>query len=247
MTNLIQRFPHNEVGRDFVCGDIHGHFFKLEQKLINVNFDETKDRLFLLGDLIDRGPNSDHVLEWLNKPFVYSIMGNHELLCLWCNTCDPSHSEAKKQWTEIWFKERNGGRWWAHLPYDQKKLCIEKFNQLPLVIEIMVGEKKIGLIHADSSFEDWDDIIEDISNLPENKDTWERNPLVSMLLWDDFKITHRDWFLQGNSYVMNIDHIYHGHSIVSDPITIGNVTYIDTGPNKPSGKLTLINLTELYS
>ena len=36
---------------------------------------------FLLGDTIDRGPESRALLEWvLDTDWVYSVMGNHELM-----------------------------------------------------------------------------------------------------------------------------------------------------------------------
>jgi len=51
----IQYLFINKKGRDFVCGDIHGCFDQLEEKLSQVNFDKSTDRLFCVGDLIDRG------------------------------------------------------------------------------------------------------------------------------------------------------------------------------------------------
>ena len=53
--NQIQRFPKNESGRDFVIGDLHGMTEFLFKLLDYVCFDPAKDRLFSVGDLIDRG------------------------------------------------------------------------------------------------------------------------------------------------------------------------------------------------
>ena len=58
-------FARNERGRDFVVGDIHGMFSALENFLEELSFDPGRDRLFSVGDLIDRGPESDPVLQWL--------------------------------------------------------------------------------------------------------------------------------------------------------------------------------------
>lgn len=52
----------NERGRDFVVGDIHGHAALLDCLLDRVRFDPASDRLFALGDLIDRGPQSQLLL-----------------------------------------------------------------------------------------------------------------------------------------------------------------------------------------
>ena len=60
----VQASPANHRGRDFVVGDIHGRFDRLQSALRHVNFDGRFDRLFALGDLIDRGPRSYEALQW---------------------------------------------------------------------------------------------------------------------------------------------------------------------------------------
>lgn len=51
-------FEINEVGKDFIVGDIHGCLDQLKFQLSVTGFDKSKDRLFSVGDLIDRGPDS---------------------------------------------------------------------------------------------------------------------------------------------------------------------------------------------
>lgn len=58
----IRRFQLNADARDFAVGDIHGHFVRLEVALAAVKFSPEKDRLFSVGDLVDRGPESVDVL-----------------------------------------------------------------------------------------------------------------------------------------------------------------------------------------
>ena len=65
---LIRRFARNPLGRDLAVGDIHGYFSRLEQTLNQAGFDPARDRLFSVGDLTDRGPDSTAVLEWLAEP-----------------------------------------------------------------------------------------------------------------------------------------------------------------------------------
>jgi len=62
----ILKLPTNTTGKDFVVGDLHGCYDLLESLLGAVSFDKSKDRLFSVGDLIDRGPNS---LRCLRIPF----------------------------------------------------------------------------------------------------------------------------------------------------------------------------------
>lgn len=79
---MIKRFSKNNVGRDFVVGDIHGHFNLLEEKLTEIGFNPEVDRMFSVGDLVDRGPESHRSIEFLAKPWFHAVLGNHEQLCL---------------------------------------------------------------------------------------------------------------------------------------------------------------------
>lgn len=75
------------MGRRFVIGDIHGcskTFKKLLKDILAVTKD---DSIYLLGDYIDRGPNSkkvvDRILKMQKKGYkVFPIRGNHELLLI---------------------------------------------------------------------------------------------------------------------------------------------------------------------
>lgn len=82
MTEAMPRFARNVAGRDFAVGDIHGCFSYLERSLEVIGFDEGVDRLFSVGDLVDRGPESDQVLTWLGKPWFHAICGNHEVMAI---------------------------------------------------------------------------------------------------------------------------------------------------------------------
>ncbi|MEM7549170.1 MAG: metallophosphoesterase family protein [Bacteroidota bacterium] len=80
------RLPANARGNDYVITDIHGchqTFFKLLERL---NLSIHKDRLFILGDCVNKGPNSkaviDRVLELKKEYEVYVLRGNHEQMLL---------------------------------------------------------------------------------------------------------------------------------------------------------------------
>ena len=49
----------NENGRDLVVGDVHGCFRTLDHALSEFGFDPSRDRLFGVGDLVNRGPHSE--------------------------------------------------------------------------------------------------------------------------------------------------------------------------------------------
>jgi len=65
----------------FAIGDIHGCLNTFKKLLNTINYCN-KDQLFLIGDYIDRGPESKNVLDFiieLNKNAnVYPLIGNHE-------------------------------------------------------------------------------------------------------------------------------------------------------------------------
>ena len=60
----LPRFARNVGGRDFAVGDIHGCFSHLSRSLEAIGFDAAVDRLFSVGDLVDRGPDG------LQRPFA---------------------------------------------------------------------------------------------------------------------------------------------------------------------------------
>lgn len=76
--NKFKRFEINTTGRDFAVGDVHGHFTKLQAALDAVGFNAATDRLFSVGDLVDRGPESADVDTWLAKPWFFAVQGNHD-------------------------------------------------------------------------------------------------------------------------------------------------------------------------
>ncbi|MEW6500318.1 MAG: metallophosphoesterase, partial [Thermodesulfobacteriota bacterium] len=71
----------------FAIGDIHGCADKLEQLLARLPFDQARDTLVVLGDYLDRGPDSRRVLDQLcdlraRGVQLVALMGNHEALLL---------------------------------------------------------------------------------------------------------------------------------------------------------------------
>lgn len=67
--------------RTFVVGDIQGCYQSLSSLLTEINFDPDSDRLWAVGDLVNRGPQSLDVLRFchdLGDSFK-TVLGNHDL------------------------------------------------------------------------------------------------------------------------------------------------------------------------
>ena len=65
----------------YAIGDIQGCFETLTRLLERVGFDPGKDRVWLVGDLVNRGPRSLDVLRWAHSfgDRLTSVLGNHDL------------------------------------------------------------------------------------------------------------------------------------------------------------------------
>lgn len=72
-------------GRLLVMGDVHGQYSKMQKALALADYDPARDRLVLLGDYIDRGPESWRVVEavlGLVAQGAVALYGNHEDMML---------------------------------------------------------------------------------------------------------------------------------------------------------------------
>ena len=67
--------------RRIFIGDVHGHYDGL-MDLMDAIAPTARDQIYFLGDLIDRGPKSADVVEFVRSNGYVSIMGNHEQLFL---------------------------------------------------------------------------------------------------------------------------------------------------------------------
>lgn len=80
----------------YVCSDIHGRYDKWCALLAALDLKPT-DTLYVLGDVIDRGPDGIKVLQDMAQRLnVIPILGNHELDAALCipSCCRRSRTKA---------------------------------------------------------------------------------------------------------------------------------------------------------
>jgi serine/threonine protein phosphatase 1 len=155
--SVIRRLPTNCQGKDYVVGDLHGCFDLLQRVLNEVEFDTTLDRLFSVGDLIDRGPDSLKCLELLAEPWFYAVMGNHESLMLefFQSYRREGHLENLKDVRGTRFL-LYGGNWVERYFQADKHRMSSDFDRglalaeaLPLILVVGEGENRFHVIHSD--------------------------------------------------------------------------------------------------
>lgn len=218
----VLRLEKNTLGRDFAVGDIHGCFSLLEKALNAVSFDPAVDRVICVGDLVDRGPESNRALEFLEKSWFYTVRGDHE------DIIPQDIEEMNRKGKDAMRNEyqRNGMDWLLELDEAEQEAFCKAFQELPYVIEVVLPDDSIaGFIHAE---------------VPEN------------LTWQDFtrKLAEGDQqtiqtALRGrarikkaheNGYntdegVKGINRLFTGHSLAAyrGACRMGNWYLIDTG------------------
>lgn len=225
---LFKTFSANLDGRDFAVGDVHGCFTELQRALDYIGFDPAKDRLFSTGDLVNRGPESAQVLDWLRKPWFHAVCGNHEEMDLKAIRGTPVPGVNHLA---------HGGTWLNDVSDCVRSALADAFASLPVAIEVETRSGQVGIVHADCPFDDWK-AFRAALEAPSR----ESDAVVKGCLWS----AHR-YMMRYASDIRNVHAVVHGHTTTPTMKVYGNVFYIDTGGWTKEGRFTFLNLQKLLT
>ncbi|WDE14766.1 metallophosphoesterase [Acinetobacter schindleri] len=214
MMTLSRNIRGADYAAIYVVGDLHGCYRLLMQELEKIRFNFEQDLLICTGDLVDRGSENLECISLLDQPWFSSVRGNHEEMCI-------------KGRDDVWIQDmhaRNGGEWFYLLSTEKQDELSEILSKLPLVIEIQLEDKNIGILHADIDIHDWNqfktNIVKGERKIPGLTSAYTN------ALWGRGRIRHHS---KRYGTVKNIDEIYLGHTIVKRHTQIDNCHYIDVG------------------
>lgn len=215
----VERFLPNLKGNDWVMGDLHGCLELFNTALKDIEFNPEVDRMFSVGDLVDRGPNSIECLDLLNQPWFHAVKGNHEDMMLGVHRAN-------------WPKDNyiaNGGSWFFQVRDSTKDAAARLVEKLPLVIVIdHASGKRFNIVHAEMPLTD-KDIDEGIM--------WPDSFIWSRTLIKSSRQPGYEWKLLKEG----LSPTFVGHTVLDQPEILESHIFIDTGAVF-SGRLTLVKL-----
>jgi hypothetical protein len=213
------------MAKTFVISDVHGHLADLRTNLVQAELLDDDDQwvggdaqLWVLGDLVDRGPHGIGVIRLVRSlqeqapEQVHVLMGNHESLMLGV------HLFPRTRFSEVWLI--NGG-----LATDQAALTDDDVAWLR-TLPVMARAGEHLLMHSDTThYLGWGATIEEI------------NATVASVLAGDDAQQHFDLFAALTSRfdfagadgaevarsmldTLGGERIIHGHSIISSLVDV---------------------------
>lgn len=208
----VLKLERNTVGRDFAVGDIHAHVTRLRAALKEIGFDPSVDRLIATGDLVDRGSETEEVLELLDEPWFYSVMGNHDDLAVRLTT--------GRCIIDMYIE--GGGQWNVDNPPEVRQRYADAFVKLPFAIEVDTEEGPVGIVHADCHLPTWKEFTAALEAQTEGTQVMRSAKHDAM--WSRQRIKRGD-----HEPIPDLRALVVGHCTVPLVKTLGNVHFIDTG------------------
>ena len=129
----------------YCLSDVHGKKDVFHRMLEKIHFSDA-DTLFIIGDVVDRGPFGIELLEeTMETPNIIMMLGNHELML-----ADYYSPEADEIQLRRWDRNRNQFTKAAFLARDpaQQETILQYIRELPVRIDLTVGDREFTLLHG---------------------------------------------------------------------------------------------------
>lgn len=215
--SIYQRINGADWRNVWVVGDLHGCYTLLMGELDKVKFDPARDLLISVGDMVDRGAENVECLDLINQPWFRAVRGNHEQMMI-----DGLSAHGN---VNHWMV--NGGGWFFNLDYDKERLAkalVHKAGELPLIIELETGDKKVVICHAD---------------YPHSEYEFDKPVDAELVIWNRERVSDAQ---DGIVREITGAHLFiFGHTPARQPLKYANQMYIDTGAVF-GGRLTLLQV-----
>lgn len=143
----------------YVISDIHGHYERFEKILKKIDLKDD-DALYVLGDILDRGPNPIKTLfRLMDMPNAICMVGNHELMALECfkfltkEITEESLSSLDEETIDNYLCWQSNGcestlSEFRILDFEQRQQVIDFIREFLIYEELTVAGKKYLLVHA---------------------------------------------------------------------------------------------------
>ena len=137
----------------YVISDIHGCYEEFMELLEKISFSE-QDELFILGDVLDRGPEPIKVMqEIMGRKNVTFLLGNHEYMLVTMLQLLDREDVAPKEKNEMlnnWFSDGAivTSAQFLELKNEAQDEMLDYIKNSVVYYKIEIGEKKYILVHA---------------------------------------------------------------------------------------------------
>ena len=125
----------------YVMSDLHGDWGHFRLMLFKIKF-SSSDHLYVIGDVVDRGPHSIKLLQYIrSQQNITLLMGNHELMLL------EGLLHANDPLDEAWFDPQTFAEL-TRLPAEERTALAAYLTTLPLQLTVSCGDTDYLLVHA---------------------------------------------------------------------------------------------------
>lgn len=129
----------------YVLSDIHGNQAAFDQILGMIDL-QPEDHLYIIGDVVDRGPHGIELLQRIRKmPNTTLMLGNHEYMMI-------NRLRHPEDWDlmRLWYK--NGGKEteepFKQLDQEAQESLLQYLESLPVQFDVTVQDTVYTLVHA---------------------------------------------------------------------------------------------------